>query len=198
MRELRSTANAFFWFALFLIGWALVVPPPEGTGKGKRPRFLRMVIEDTSHAAHPERVRITVPWFLFRSGLHVVSASKIQHEADLRLHRPVEVELVREVWKELSEKPEGTDVVRLHDDDELTFRREKGEIRLTVREGVGEEQGPPREVVTMRFPERFLAAAVSGDEDLDLRALFEEMRDAARGDVLEVTSDDAHVRVVID
>ena len=29
MRELRSAANAFFWFALFLLGWALVVPPPE-------------------------------------------------------------------------------------------------------------------------------------------------------------------------
>jgi len=43
-----------------------------------------------------------------------------------------------------------------------------------------------------------MEAAVSGDRDLDLRALFEEMRGAARGDVLEVTSDDAHVRVVID
>ncbi len=30
MRELRSTANAFFWFALFVLGYALVVPPPEG------------------------------------------------------------------------------------------------------------------------------------------------------------------------
>ena len=34
--------------------------------------------------------------------------------------------------------------------------------------------------------------------DFDLRALLEEIRGAARGDVLEVTSDDAHVRVVID
>ena len=32
MRELRSTGNALFWFALFLLGYALVVPPPEGTG----------------------------------------------------------------------------------------------------------------------------------------------------------------------
>jgi hypothetical protein len=43
-----------------------------------------------------------------------------------------------------------------------------------------------------------MEAAVSSDEDLDLEALFEEMRDAARGDVVEVTSDDAHVKVVID
>ena len=50
----------------------------------------------------------------------------------------------------------------------------------------------------MRFPARYMEAAVSGDEDLDFRALFEEMKQASRGDVLEVTSDDAHVKVVID
>lgn len=198
MRELRSAANAFFWFALFLLGWALVVPPPEGTGTGTRPRFIRMVIEDTGHAGHPERVKITVPWFLFRGGLHAVSASQIEHEADLTIHDPVAVEVVREVWKELAARPDGTDVVRQVEDAELTFRREKGEIRLTIREDVGESEGPPREIVTIRFPARFMEAAVSGDRDLDLRALFEEMRGAARGDVLEVTSDDAHVRVVID
>jgi hypothetical protein len=198
MKELRSTANAFFWFALFLVGWALVVPPPEGSGTGTRPRFLRMVIEETGHGDHGERVKITVPWFLFRGGLHAVSAAKLEHEADLRFHDPVAVDLVRDVWKELSAGPEGTDVVRLHEDEELTFRKEKGEIHLTVKEGCGEEGATPRSVVTMRFPARYMEAAVSGDEDLDIRALFEEMRDAARGDVLEVTSDDAHVRVVID
>ena len=67
-----------------------------------------------------------------------------------------------------------------------------------MREGSGEEGGTPREVVTIRFPARYMEAAVSGDEDLDIEALFEEMRDASRGDVLEVTSDDAHVKVVID
>lgn len=198
MRELRSAANAFFWFALFLVGWNLVVPPPEGSGKGSRPRFIRMVIDDTSRSGHTERVRIAVPWFLFRGGLHAVSASQIEHETDLHLHDAVTVDVLRDAWKELSEEPEGTDVVRLHDDDELSFRKEKGDIRLTVREDLGEREGPARDVVTIRFPARFMEAAVSGERDLDIRALFEEMRDAARGDVLEVTSDDAHVRVVID
>ena len=88
MRELRSTANAFFWFALFVLGYTLVVPPPEGTGHGSRPRFLRMVIEDTGTRGHGERVSITVPWFLFRSGLHAVSARKLaaRGEPPLRRH----------------------------------------------------------------------------------------------------------------
>ncbi len=198
MREFRSTANAFFWFALFLLGYALVVPPPEGTGTGRRPRFLRMVIEETGRPGHTEKVSITVPWFLFRSGLHAVSAGKLEREADLHFDDPVAVEIVREVWKELSEKPEGTDVTRPVEDQDLTFRKVKGEIHLTVREKSGDEGAAPRDVVTIRFPARFMEAAVSGDEDLDIRALFEEMRDATRGDVVEITSDDAHVRVVID
>ena len=52
--------------------------------------------------------------------------------------------------------------------------------------------------MTLRFPARYMEAAVSGNEDLDIEALFEEMRQASRGDVLEVTSDDAHVKVTID
>ncbi|MBK9088983.1 MAG: hypothetical protein IPL90_08045 [Holophagales bacterium] len=198
MRELRSTGNAFFWFALFLLGYALVVPPPEGTGHGGRPRFLRMVIEETGTPGHTEKVNITVPWFLFRSGLHAVSAGKLEREANLHFDDTVAAEIVRDAWKELSEKPEGTDVVKVHDEGELTFRKEKGEIHLTVKEGVGEEDGPPREIVTIRFPARFMEAAVSGDRDLDIEALFSEMKQASRGDVIEVTSDDAHVKVVID
>lgn len=198
MRELRSAANAFFWFALFLLGWALVVPPPEGTGRGTRPRFLRMVIEDTGHGAHRDRVTINVPWFLFRGGLHAVSAAKIESETDLHFQDPVAIDLVRAAWKELSEKPEGTDVVKATEDEELTFRKEKGEIHLTVRPKVDEGEAPAHDVVTIRFPARYMEAAVSGDHDLDIRALFEEMKGAARGDVVEVTSDDAHVKVVID
>jgi hypothetical protein len=198
MRELRSAGNAFFWFALFLLGYALVVPPPAGTGHGRRPRFLRMVIEESGTPGHTEKVNITVPWFLFRSGLHAVSAGKLEREANLHFDDTVTAEIVREIWKELSEKPEGTDVVKVHEENELTFRKEKGEIHLTVKDGVGENDGPPREIVTIRFPARFMEAAVSGDRDLDIRALFEEMKQASRGDVIEVTSDDAHVKVVID
>ena len=198
MRELRSAANAFFWFALFLVGWALVVPPPEGTGRGERPRFFRMVIEDVGHRGPTERVHITVPWFLFRSGLHAVSAGKLQREANLHFDDTVTSEIVREAWGELSAQPEGTDVVKRHDDVELTFRKEKDEIHLTVKDGVDEDGAPPREVVTIRFPARFMEAAVSGERDLDVKALFDAMKRASRGDVLEVTSDDARVRVVID
>ena len=198
MRELRSAVNAAFWFALFLLGYALVVPPPPGTGKGTRPRFLRMVIEEGGGPGHREKVSINVPWFLFRGGLHAVSAGKIERETDFHLDDPVAVELVREVWKELAEKPEGTEVARTVEEQELAFRKEKGEILLSVRERCEEEGQTPRTLVTMRFPARYMEAAVSGDEDLDIRALFEEMKQASRGDVLEVTSDDAHVKVTID
>jgi len=198
MRELRSTGNAFFWFALFLLGYALVVPPPEGTGPGKRPRFLRMVIEESGTPGHTEKVNITVPWFLFRSGLHAVSAGKLEREANLHFDDTVTAEIVREIWKELSEKPEGTDVVKAHEESEFTFRKEKGEIHMSVKTGFCANGGPPNDVVTIRFPSRFMEAAVSGDRDLDIEALFEEMKQASRGDVIEVTSDDAHVKVVID
>jgi hypothetical protein len=157
-----------------------------------------MVIEETGHPGHTEKVSITVPWFLFRSGLHAVSAGKLEREADLHFEDPVAVEIVREVWKELSEAPEGTEVTRPVEDQDLAFRKVKGEIHLTVRERCEDEGAVPRDLVTIRFPARFMEAAVSGDEDLDIRALFEEMRDATRGDVVEITSDDAHVRVVID
>ena len=198
MRELRSTGNAFFWIALFLLGYALVVPPAEGTGHGKRPRFLRMVIEESGTPGHTEKVNITVPWFLFRSGLHAVSAGKLEREANLHFDDTVAAEIVREIWKELSEKPEGTDVVKVHEESEFTFRREKGEIHMSVKAGICENGGPPNDVVTIRFPARFMEAAVSGDRDLDIEALFDEMKQASRGDVIEVTSDDAHVKVVID
>lgn len=198
MRELRSTANAFFWFALFLLGWALLVPPPEGKGRGERPRFLRMVVEDVGRRGQTERVQITVPWFLFRSGLHAVSAGKLEREANLHLDDTVTAEVAREAWDALSSTPEGTDFVKRVDDVELTFRREGREVHLTVKDGVDEDGGSPREVVTIRFPARFLEAAVSGERDLDVRALFAEMRRASRGDRLEVRSEDARVRVVID
>lgn len=198
MRELRSTANAFFWFALFVLGHALFVPPKDGTGHGQRPRFLRMEIEESGTPGHTEKVNITVPWFLFRSGLHAVSAGKLESEANLNLDDTVAAEIVRDAWKELSEKAEGTDVVKVHDEGEITFRKEKGEIYLTVRGKAGENDGPARDAVTIRFPARFMEAAVSGEKDLDIEALFEEMKGASRGDVIEVTSDDAHVKVVID
>lgn len=198
MREIRSAANAFFWFALFLLVYAFFVPPPEGSTHGGQPRFLRMVVEDTGHAGRTEKLRITIPWFLFRSGLHAVSAGKLEREANLNFDDNVAAEVARDAWKELSEKPDGTDVVKRHEDTEFTFRKENGQIVLTVKEGVAEEDGPPRDIVTLRFPVRFLQAAVSGDRDLDVEALFDEMKQASRGDVLEVTSDDAHVKVVID
>lgn len=197
MRELRSTANAFFWFALFVLGYALVVPPPVGSGHGRKPRFLRMTIEESGTPGHQERVNITVPWFLFRSGLHAVSAGKLERETNIHFDDSVAVEIVREAWKELCEKPEGTDVVKMHDDGEIVFRKEKGEIHLTVKDKVGESD-EARDIVTIRFPARFMEAAVSGDRDFDLEALFAELKDASRGDVVEVTSDDAHVKVLID
>ena len=67
-------------------------PPARGDrARQTRPRFLRMVIEETGHAGHTEKVNITVPWFLFRSGLHAVSAGKLEREADLHFDDPVAV-----------------------------------------------------------------------------------------------------------
>ena len=107
-------------------------------------------------------------------------------------------EIVREVWKELSEKPEGTDVVRSTRDGELTFRKEKGEIHLTVKEGVGGEGRAAAGDRHDPLPRPLHGGRRLRRRDLDIEALFEEMKQASRGDVIEVTSDDAHVKVVID
>ena len=113
MRELRSTGNAFFWFALFLLGYALVVPPPEGTGHGS----AAAVPPDGDRGVagrRDTRRRSTSP----SPGSSSAAASTPSRPGSWSARRTSTsttrspVEIVREVWKELSEKPEGTDVVR--------------------------------------------------------------------------------------
>ena len=180
MRELRSTGNAFFWFALFLLGYALVVPPPEGTGRGRRPRFLRMVIEESGTPGHTEKVNITVPVVPLpeRPPRRLGRKAGARGEPPLRRHRDrrdrprgLEGALRKARGDRRRESPRGQ---RAHLPQGEGRDPPDGEGRV-----LGEEDGPPREIVTIRFPARFMEAAVSGDRDLDIQALFEEMKQAS-------------------
>ena len=52
--------------------------------------------------------------------------------------------------------------------------------------------------MTIRFPVRFFEALTRDEGRLDIRGLVQEMRRARRGDVLEITSEDARVKVWLD
>ncbi len=66
---------------------------------------------------------------------------------------------------------------------------------LQVGEAPAEGQEPPGPDVTIRFPFRFLEVAVDRSRPLDVAVLIDEMKNAGRGDVVELTAEDAHIRV---
>ena len=52
--------------------------------------------------------------------------------------------------------------------------------------------------MTLKLPWRLVDALADGDQDLDVSALVAQLRDAQRGDLLEVTAPDAHVKIWIE
>ncbi len=251
MREVRSVVNAFFYFAIFLLLRALFVPgPPGGSGPA---RFVHMEIRESGPGG--EHVRLTIPHFLFRSGLALASTRKLQRELDFHTDETVEVSRLREMWAELSGKPDGTEAKRAIDHSEVSMRREGEMVVLTISEldwppeppdvpeapeapevpDVPEPPKPPlpgatpshaarvppppaaptvappptpapapaprldsKRTLTIKFPIRFFEALTRDEGRLDIRGLVQEMRRARRGDVLEITSDDARVKVWLD
>lgn len=242
MREVRSVVNAFFYFAIFLLLRALFVPgPPGGSGPA---RFVHMEIRESG--AGGERVRLTIPHFLFRSGLALASTRKLQRELDFHSDETVEVSRLREMWAELAGKPEGTEARRAFDHADVSLHREGEMVVLKISEldwppdapdvpdvpeppeppspgatpsGVARAPSPPaaptaappptppaapapradsKRTLTIRFPVRFFEALTRDEGRLDIGGLVREIRRAQRGDVLEITSEDARVRVWLD
>ncbi len=193
MKELRSVVNAVFFFLVFLFVYGFVAPG-HATKGARSPRFLRMTIEDSS-GMHPEKISFSIPYGLVRGSMRLAATGKLRRELSARFSDSVEAEEVRSVWKELSEKPDGTEVTRDKDEEHLAFVKEGETISMTVT-GIGEKEGHDK--ATVRFPARLLSTLASDDRDLDVDALLDELSSLDKGSLLEVTGADGHVRVWID
>lgn len=193
MREIRSAVNAAFLFLVFLLVYA-VVSPGHARGSTHAPRFLRMTIEDLEgRHGHPDRISFSVPYGFIRGGLRFASLGRLHRELDLHLGDPVAADEVQSIWKEVSEKPEGTEIVRKRDGEELKLRREG--TTLTV---VQTKDDSPEETVTLRIPVKLLEAVAAKDRSLDVDAILSELRNLDRGELLDVKARDARVRVWIE
>jgi hypothetical protein len=187
-----SVVNALFLFALFLLAYSVVIPG-HARGSLHGPRFLRMKVEDLKSEGHPTNVSLSVPYGLVSGALRFASLGKVRRELDLHFDHSVDASEIRTIVQELKEKPDGTDIVRTHEGDEIHVRKNGDEATMEVRKAEH-----PEETVTLRLPWRLIEAVSTADRDLDVDALLAQLRHAERGDLLEVTAPDAHVRIWID
>ena len=190
MKELRSAVNALFLFAIFLLLYSAVVPG-HARGSVRGPRFLRMQVEDTHEASHPVKVSFSVPYGFVSGALRFASLGKIRRELDLHFDESVDAAEVRTIVQELKAKPDGTVVVRTHDDADIRLRKDGDVVTMEVRKKEGE-------TVTLKVPWRLVDALATDDRDLDVSGLVAQLRDARRGELLEVTAPDAHVKIWIE
>lgn len=193
MRVARSVVNGFFLFVLFLYAYALVTPGLV-SGAAHGPRFLRMTVEDRQgRHGRPEKVSFSIPYGLVRGGLKFASLGRLHRELDLCLTDSVEAEDLRSIWKELSEKPEGTEVVRKRDFDEIRLKKEGATVTV-----VQTRDCCPDEKATIRLPVRLLEAVAVRGRAFDPKAILAELRNLDRGELLDLRARDAHVRVWIE
>ncbi|MGE5344837.1 MAG: hypothetical protein ACM3JH_02690 [Acidithiobacillales bacterium] len=193
MRVARSIVNALFFFVLFLFAYALVTPGLV-SGATHGPRFLRMTVEDQEgRHGRPEKVSFCIPYGLIRGGLKFASLGRLHRELDLCLTDSVEADQLRSIWKELSESPDGTEVVRKRDFDEIRLKKEGGTVTV-----VQTKDCCPDEQATIRIPVRLLEAVAAHGRSFDTDAILSELRNLDRGELLDVKARDAHVRVWIE
>jgi hypothetical protein len=190
MKEIRAAVNALFLFAIFLLFYSAVVPG-HARGAVRGPRFLRMQVEDLHEAGHPVRVSMSVPYGFVSGALRFASLGKVRRELDLHFDESVDASEVRTIVQELKDKPDGTDVVRTHEDAEIRLRKNGDSVTMEVRKKDGE-------IVTLKLPWRLVDAIATDERDLDVNGLVAQLRDARRGDLLEVTAPDAHVKIWIE
>ena len=87
---------------------------------------------------------------------------------DLHLSGSIaEAEEIKAIWTELSEKPEGTPVVRTHDFEEMTFTKQGAIVTVVVRKDPSEADG---EIVTIRIPATLISAVASDGKSFDAEA----------------------------
>ena len=194
MREMRSVVSAFFAFFVFLLIYSMAVP---GHVKGSRaPHFLRMEISDLSRGSGgPDRLSFSIPFGLVRHGLRA-TGGRVRRELESHFDQSIEAEEVRGLWKELSEKPDGTEVARTFDENRWTFVKTGGTVAVTVGRPGSEEGSDDK--ATLRVPAAFLERLASRDKPFDVDALLSELTRSSAGSLLEVESRDGKVKVWID
>lgn len=192
-KELQSVVNALFLFALFLLAYSAVVPG-HARGSVRGPRFLRMKVENlNTSGGGPSNVSISVPYAFVSGALRFASLGKVRREMDLHFDRSVDASEIRTIVQELKDKPDGTDVMRTHEDAEIHVRKDGDQATLEVR-----KKDRPEATVTLHLPWRIVDAVSTADRDLDVDALVSQLRHAERGDLVEINAPDAHVRIWID
>jgi len=191
-KELRSVVNALFLFALFLLVYSAIVPG-HARGSIRGPRFLRMKVENLRTEGGPSNVSISIPYAFVSGALRFASLGKVRREMDLHFDQSVDASEIRTIVQELKDKPDGTDVVRVHDEAEIHVKKDGDQATLEVR-----KKDRPEDTVTLKLPWRIVDAVSTADRDLDVDALVGQLRHAERGDLVEINAPDAHVRIWID
>ena len=192
-KETQSVVNALFLFALFLLVYSAIVPG-YARHSSRGPRFLRMKVENLKTGdGGPSNVSVSVPYAFVSGALRFASLGKVRREMDLHFDKSVEASEIRTIVQELKDKPDGTDVVRVHDDAEIHVRKDGDVATLEVR-----KKESPEGAVTLKLSWRIVDAVSTSDRDLDVDALLAQLRNAERGDLVEINAPDAHVRIWID
>jgi hypothetical protein len=191
-KELQSVVNALFLFALFLLFYSAIVPG-HARGSIRGPRFLRMKVENLRTEGGPANVSISIPYAFVSGALRFASLGKVRREMDLHFDESVDASEIRTIVQELKDKPDGTDVVRIHDEAEIHVKKDGDQATLEVR-----KKDRPADTVTLKLPWRIVDAVSTADRDLDVDALVAQLRHAERGDLVEINAPDAHVRIWID
>lgn len=191
MKEARAIANGVFAFIVFVLIYGFSVSGHVTSSAGG-PRFLKMEINEGGHGHNGERVSFSVPFSFVHGGLRLAALGKVRRELDLHIHNQVEAELLRDIWKEVSEKPDGTEVVRELDDSLLSFTKKGEELTFSVSEKGSEER------VTIRLPLRILQSLSDEAEPLDVDRLIDELPGLKEGELLNVESRDGTIRIWIE
>ena len=222
MKEARAIANGVFSFVIFLLIYGFFFSGHVRATGASGPRFLKMEINEGHHGDH---VSFSMPFAFVRGSLRLAAMGNVRRELDLRIRDEVQSELLRDIWKELQEKPDGTPVTRELDSAVLSFTKNGSLLDFSVTEkGSGEateaapeaateetaeetaekttkkapEKAESRDHVTIRLPIRIFAAMAEGDENLGVDTLLDELPNLKEGELLSVQSKDGTVRIWIE
>lgn len=189
MKEARSIANAVFAFLMFLLLYSLVTPGAAHSRHGAR--FLTMQVEET-HAGRTERHTFSVPTFVVHGFLRGASIGRFHREVDLEFDRNVPYDTLKDAWGELQKSPDGTEVTRTLDGDDVVFRKD-GRV-LTVRVNEKDEDGQ----VVLRIPVKLAETVLSESHDLDAETIIAGLRELGTGDLVDVQGHDTHVKISLE
>lgn len=136
MKEARAIANGVFSFVIFLLIYGFFFSGHVRATGASGPRFLKMEINEGRHGDH---VSFSMPFAFVRGSLRLAAMGNVRRELDLRIRDEVHSELLRDIWKELQEKPDGTPVTRELDSAVLSFTKDGSLLDFSVTEkGPGE------------------------------------------------------------